>query len=149
MIPWKEKEESALQELKNRLISTPIMKNPDFTKGFILQTDASGIGVGAVLSQSDDTRLDHYFSQQECQAIKLGIEAFSTYLFGKPFLIQTHHRVLQWMDKFKHGNNRLMQWSLGLQPYQFKVVHMKGRENANVDTLSRILFITVTMGYDK
>uniref|UniRef100_A0A1X7T6F5 Reverse transcriptase domain-containing protein n=1 Tax=Amphimedon queenslandica TaxID=400682 RepID=A0A1X7T6F5_AMPQE len=86
MIPWKEKEESALQELKNRLISTPIMKNPDFTKGFILQTDASGIGVGAVLSQSDDTRLHHYFSrkllqreirystvEQECLAIKLGI----------------------------------------------------------------------------
>uniref|UniRef100_A0A1X7V7Y7 Reverse transcriptase RNase H-like domain-containing protein n=1 Tax=Amphimedon queenslandica TaxID=400682 RepID=A0A1X7V7Y7_AMPQE len=117
---------------------------------FILQTDASGIGVGAFLSQSDDVGLEHpiaYFSrklllrgirystgEQECLAIKLGIEEFF-YLLSKPFLIQT---ALQWMDKFIDRNNRLMQWSLGLQPLQFKVVHRKGRENTNADTLSRM-----------
>ncbi len=80
-------------------MTQPIMRNPDFQKNFILQIDASGSGVGAVLSQMDDQGEEHaiaYFSrkrlpreqrystvEQECLAIKLGIQAFSVYLLGK------------------------------------------------------------------
>ena len=129
------------------------MMNSDFSCPFILQTDASEVGVGAVLIQIDAEGCDHpvaYFSrkllpreqkyatiEKECLAIKLGVEAFQVYLLGNEFTIQTDHRALQWLTKFKDSNNRLLQWSLALQPFRFQVVHRKGRDNANADSLSR------------
>ena len=95
-------------------VSVWMMRNPDFKKNFIVQTDAPGCGVGAVLSQHDDEGIDHpvaYYSrkllpreqkystvEQECLAIKLAIEAFLVYLLGKPFVVQTDHRALRWLD---------------------------------------------------
>ena len=74
----------------------------------------------------------------KCLSVVLGFKAFETYLLGKPFVIQTDHRVLQWLQQFKDKNRRLTCWSLALQPYTFTVTHCKGRENANADALSRI-----------
>ena len=123
---------------------------------FILQTDASNYGVGAVLSQADAEGLDHpiaFFSQKlldreqkystiekECLAIKLAVDAFQVYLLGRPFVIQTDHRTLQWLSNVKDENSRLARWSLALQPYQFKIEHRQGRQNANADSLSRVLY---------
>jgi phospholipid-translocating ATPase len=126
------------------------MRSPDFSKPFILQTDASGIGIGAVLSQSEDCPIAYYSRklldrerkyatvEQECLAIFAGIRAFETYLIGKPFVLQTDHRALQWLQKSKDGNARLLRWSLLLQPYNFTVQHRKGTQNGNADALSRL-----------
>ena len=110
------------------------MQNPDVEREFILQTDASGYGVGAVLSQEDENGQDHpvaYYSrkllpreriyyltiERECLAIKLGVQAFAVYLLGKSFRIQTDHRALQWLNRSKETNAQLTRWSLALQPY--------------------------------
>lgn len=96
------------------LINAPLMRNPDFTRTFILQTDASGIGVGAVLSQGEEEdRPIAYFSrkllprerayltvEKECLAIILAVQHFKVYLMGRQFIIQTDHRALQWLNKF-------------------------------------------------
>lgn len=87
--------------------SSPILRSPDFSKPFIVQTDASERGVGAVLSQLDDNGDDHpmsYYSQKllprqkhyatvkkECLAIRLAVQVFQVYLLGRPFTIQTDH----------------------------------------------------------
>ena len=129
------------------------MMNPDFSCPFILQTDVSEVGVGAILSQTDTEGYNHpvaYFSRKllpreqkyatikkECLAIKLGMEAFRVYSLGKDFTIHTDHRALKWLTRFKDNNNRLMQWSLSMQPYWFQVQHRKGIDNANADALSR------------
>ena len=102
---------AAFNKLKEILRSAPVMMNPDFSDPFILQTDASEVGDGAELSQTDTEGYDHpvaYFSrkllpreqkyatiEKECLAIKLGIEAFQVYLLGKEFTIQTDHKALQ------------------------------------------------------
>lgn len=141
------------ETLKGMLCESPVLINPDFTKQFILQTDASNRGVGAVLSQLDDDGRDRpiaYFSrkllpreerystvEQECLAIKLGVEAFKVYLIGRPFVIQTDHRSLKWLNRLKESNNRLTRWSLALQPYTFVVKHRSGTSNGNADALSR------------
>ena len=130
------------------------MLNTDPNSTVLVQTDASDVGIGVVMSHRDPLGNDYpiaYFSkklldreqkyavmEKECLAIKLGVQAFSIYLIGKPFIIQTDHRVLQWLQKFKEGNSRLMRWSLTLQPYQFTVEHRKGQENANADGLSQL-----------
>ena len=144
----------AFQRLKELLCSAPILRSPDFNKPFILQTDASDRGIGAVLSQEDPEGEEHpivYFSKKllpreerystvkkECLAIKLGIQAFRVYLMGRPFLVQTDHRSLVWLDRLKENNARLTRWSLALQPYQFTVQHRAERANSNADALSRV-----------
>ena len=55
----------SFQKLKNALCSAPILQSPNFDEKFILQTDASDRGIGAVLSQLDEDGMDHpvsYFS---------------------------------------------------------------------------------------
>ena len=56
---WDEKAETTFQELKNQLLSAPVLQFPDFTKDFCIRTDASGIAVGGILSQfiKDDDSL--------------------------------------------------------------------------------------------
>ena len=153
-VDWTRKCGEAFEKLKAALSSSPVLWSPDFTRPFVLQTDASDVGVGAVLSQCDNEGLDHpicYFSrkllprecnystiEKECLAIKLSVEAFQVYLTGRTFTIQTDHRALQWLDNMKDSRSRLTRWSLSLQPFKFKVEHRKGRDNANADTLSRI-----------
>ena len=91
---WNSKCDKAFKELKKLLYTSPVLRNPDIARPFILQTDASDRGVGAVLSQKDDNREERpigYFSEtflpqeerystvEECLAIKLGIQAFHVY----------------------------------------------------------------------
>ena len=54
---WDEDCEEAFNKLKEKLVSYPILRQPDFTRPFILQTDACGIAIGAILSQKDDRRI--------------------------------------------------------------------------------------------
>ena len=97
-VPWTLESEAAFNQLKSRLCSKPIFTSPDFSRQFLLQTDASERGGGAVLAQVDDQREEHpvaYFSrkllpreahysivEKECLAIKLGVQAFRVYLLG-------------------------------------------------------------------
>ena len=143
----------AFEKLKFLLCSAPVFQAPNFEKQFILQTDASEQGVGAVLNQLDGSGADHpvaYFSrkllpreekystvEKECLAIKLGIQAFRVYLLGRPFTVQMDHRALQWLDRVKESNARLTRWSLSLQPYQFELAYRPGNQNGNADGLSR------------
>ena len=150
---WSEKCDHAFRQLKELLCNAPLLSTPDFDRSFVLQTDASERGVGAVLSQCDDEGMEHpvaYFSkkllpreerystvEKECLAIRLGIQAFKVYLLGRQFEIQTDHRALVWLDRLKEHNARLTRWSLALQPYQFVVIHRPGQANGNADALSR------------
>ena len=74
---------------------------------------------------------------KECLAIKLALQAFKVYLLGRPFLVQTDHRALQWLSMHKDTNPRLTRWSNALQAYDFSIEHRPGRLNTNADALSR------------
>jgi len=153
VVHWTPLCEAAFQSLKTALCSSPVLQSPDLTRPFVLQTDASDRGVGAVLSQAGDHGQDHpvaYFSrkllpreerystvEKECLAIKLAIQAFNTYLMGRSFAIETDHRSLEWLDRIKHSNSRLTRWSLFLQSYSYSVHYRKGSSNGNADGLSR------------
>ena len=152
-VNWTQSCQTAFEQLKRLLCSTPILSSPDFTRRFILQTDASDIAIGAVLSQRDEEGNDHpvaYFSrkllprevrystvEKECLAIKLAAQSFRVYLLGREFTIQTDHRSLEWLDRLKENNSRLTRWSLALQPFNFTVEYRAGLKNGNADALSR------------
>lgn len=99
--------DAAFELLESEVYSSSILVSPDLSVPFVLQTNASDRGVGAVLSQCDESGLDHpvtYSSykllpreerystiERESLAIKLGVKPFKVYLLGKPFMIQTDH----------------------------------------------------------
>lgn len=113
-VQWTDQCNRVFKELKRILCSSPVLRSPNFTKPFVLQTDASDRGVRAVLnlkSESGDDNPIAYFSkklqpreerystiEKECLAIKLAMQAFRTYLIGRPFTVETDHRSLIWMD---------------------------------------------------
>uniref|UniRef100_K7EYM9 Reverse transcriptase RNase H-like domain-containing protein n=1 Tax=Pelodiscus sinensis TaxID=13735 RepID=K7EYM9_PELSI len=152
-VTWTAECEAAFQNLKAALCSEPVLFSPDFSRPFIVQTDASDYGLGAVLSQEVDGE-EHpvlYISrklfprersyaviEKEALAIKWAIEALRYYLLGDSFILFTDHAPLQWLHQMRDTNSRIMRWYLSLQPYVFTVKHRAGRDNANADALSRI-----------
>lgn len=153
MVEWSSAHESAFQELKRCIASPPILRLPDLTKTFVLRTDASDSSLGAMLMQEHDGHLhpigyasrkllsrESAYStiERECLALVWGVQKFSLYLYGRPFLVQTDHQPLQYISQAKHLNGRVLRWSLALQEYDFTVQHIKGRENVGADYLSRM-----------
>ena len=132
MVKWSGECEAAFRKLKELLCSAPVLQTPDFAQPFIVQTDASDRGVGVVLSQSKENgdQSVAYFSkkllpqeerhstfEKECLAIKLAVQAFRVYVLGRPYIIQTYHRALEWLDQVKENNGWLTRWSLSSSPW--------------------------------
>ena len=116
-VKWTEECGEALVKLKAALSCGPVLHSPDYGHEFVVQTDASDWGMGAVLCQVDENREEHpivYYSrkflpreerystvEKECLAVKLGIQAFRVHILGRKFTVMTDHRALEWMNKMK------------------------------------------------
>ena len=132
---------------------SPILRLPDVGRDFILRTDASNIGLGAVLLQEKDGIKFpiHYASkkllpreqaystiERECLAIVWAVKKFQTYLYGRQFILETDHQPLVYMQKARVVNSRIMRWALSLQPYRMRIEAIKGSsQNVGADFLSR------------
>ena len=130
------------------------MKLPDISKPFILQTDASDGGIGAVLLQLEDevgiklpvayasrklksSECKYSTIEKECLGIVWAINKFQRYLYGREFLIETDHQPLTYLNKAKVINSRIMRWALSLQSYRYRVIAIRGKDNQGADYLSR------------
>ncbi len=151
---WAKEQEEAFMQLRKLLCEAPVLAYPDFSKEFILQTDASGYALGAVLSQifEEKERPIAYASrtlrqgeknfstiEKECLAIIFAIKHFHCYLFGRKFKLITDHAPLRWLMNMKEPTGRLARWSLALQQYDFDIYHKPGVTHKNADALSRIV----------
>ena len=72
----------------------------------------------------------------ECLAVVNAVQHFRVHLTGVPFVEITDHKCLQYLHKLRNESSRLMKWALTLQPYDYKVKHRPGKENANADALN-------------
>lgn len=151
-IEWGPAQERAFQTLKSVICNPPVLRLANLAQPFILQTDASSVGVGAILLQEEDSvkhpvafaskkllpREQNYSTiEREALAIVWGIQKFKNYLYGQHFILETDHHPLQYLSKAKFSNGRLMRWALALQPYRFTVRAIKGSQNVGADFLSR------------
>ncbi|KAI4898887.1 hypothetical protein NFI96_006930, partial [Prochilodus magdalenae] len=151
---WSDEAEQAFQELKRRLCNTPVLAYPNLSVGFIVDTDASDRGLGAVLSQVQDgsERVIAYYSRRldkaerkrtccvtrrELLAVVESLKHFRPYVYGVPFLLRTDHASLQWLMRFREPEGQLARWMSRLQEFNFEVVHRPGRNHSNADALSR------------
>ncbi|CAM5174234.1 unnamed protein product [Eretmochelys imbricata] len=152
-VVWTEQCQEAFRALKEALVSGPVLANPDFDKPFVVFTDASDTGLGAVLMQEDEKgerhpivylskkllpREQHYAAiEKECLAMVWALKKPEPYLFGRHFTVYTDHSPLTWLHQMKGANAKLLRWSLLLQDYDMDVGHVKGRANVMGDALSR------------
>jgi len=152
---WGPEEAAAFQALKAALISSPILAHPNYAAPFQLYTDASGIGLGAILSQRNAQGHEAvicYTSRQlrpeernysatelECLAIVWALRKLHAYVDGAQVELITDHSALQWLYDYKGNNKRILKWSLEIQASRetMKITHRAGREHGNADALSR------------
>ncbi len=140
--------------MKSALTKAPVLAYPDPVAGgeFILDTDASDLGIGAVLSQrqAGEERVIAYFSRvlsrperrycvtrKELLAAVKAIRHFYPYLYGKKFLLRTDHSALRWLLSFRHPEGQIARWIESLQQFEFSVEHRPGSKHGNADALSR------------
>ena len=151
---WGDECQKAFEKLKFLLCSSPILSFPREKGEFLLDTDASNIGIGAVLSQKQEgeERVIAYFSRvlnkaernycvtrRELLAIVDSIKFFRHYLLGQKFLIRTDHVSLRWLLSFRDLEGQLARWMERLQQYEFEIIYRKGTSHNNADGLSRRL----------
>lgn len=152
-LSWNEAQMKAFEELKRRVANPPILALADLSRVFILQTDASNTGIGAVLLQEDSEGIKRPISfasrkllpresrystiERECLAIVWAITKFQEYLYGVEFILETDHQPLQYLGHAQYQNGRLMRWALSLQPYRFVLRAIRGKDNVGADFLSR------------
>ena len=155
-VVWCKRLDDAFRALKDALCAGPILQLPDVTKPFILQTDASSSGIGAVLMQEIDgfkrpvlfwsrklkaAEINYATVEKECLAVVEGIRKFKTYLYGDKFILETDHQPLSFLKNYSSSGNgkngRLVRWALFLQDYKFVVKYIPGSENSTADYLSR------------
>ncbi len=151
-VPWTEQCQQAFTQVKAALCGGPLLHSPDFSLPFLLQTDASDRGLGAVLTQEikGEERPVLYISrklskretmystiEKECLAIQWAVLTLRYYLLGREFTLCSDHAPLQWLHRMKDTNARITHWYLALQPFKFKVIHRPGTQMIVADFLSR------------
>ena len=152
---WTNDCQEAFDKLCKCLCSAPVLAYPDFSRQFILDTDASDGGIGAVLSQADDegqerviaygshvlTKAERWYcvTRKELLAVVVFTQQYHPYLAGWKFLLRTNHGSLMWLRNFKEPEGQLARWLERLQELDFDVVHRRGKLHTNTDALSRLL----------
>ena len=157
--PWKwtQEEEDAFQLLKKCLITPPILRYPNFSREFLIHTDASGYGVGSVLSQMhnengeekevviayasrhlNDVEKNWSTIEKEAYAMVHAVKQFYPYLYGRKFKVLSDHKPLKELMKMKNKSAKLERWALCLQDYDIDIDYRAGKVNQNADFLSRI-----------
>jgi len=154
-LKWSADSENAFCRLKELLCSAPVLALPDSNGYYILDTDASSTGTGAVLSQmvNGEEKVLFYAShslsksernycttRRELLAIVRYLRQFRTYLLGKRFLLRTDHKSLQWLMNWKTpSSSQYFSWLEEIMQFNFDIVHRPGVQHSNADSLSRLL----------
>lgn len=151
---WNDKSQYAFDTLRKYLLSPMLLQYPNFSKQFILTTDASDIGCGAILSQETEKgNLPIAFASKsftpgeknkpvilkELTAIHWAINYFKPYLYGKKFIVRTDHRPLVYLFGMKNPTSKLTRIRLDLEEFDFSIEYIPGKGNVGPDALSRVV----------
>ena len=145
---WSEKCETSFQELKQRLITAPVLSLPKENGKFVVYCDASKMGLGCVLMQ--DGRVIAYASRQlkeyeqrypthdlELAAVVFALKIWRHYLYGEKCEIYTDHKSLKYIFTQKELNMRQRRWLELVKDYHCEILYHPGKANVVADALSR------------
>ena len=150
---WSEACEVSFTKLKDQLTTAPVLAFPNFREPFILETDASGAGLGAVLAQKQEdgsvrpvayasrSLLRHESNYGITELEGLGVvwaaKHFRPYLYGHSGVVYTDHEALKSLLNTPQPSGKLARWGMALQELDLTILHRSGKANANADALSR------------
>ena len=153
---WGQFEQTAFDRLKQLLINAPVLAFPNFDQEFILETDASGVGLGVILAQEQQdgtvrpiaydsrTLQQHEKKYGATELEALGVvwavrhfRHFRHYLYGHRCHVFTDHEHLKSLLNTPHPWGKLARWGLALQEADITIHYRPGKSNASADSLSR------------
>ena len=150
---WEDEQQTSFDTLKSELIKAPILGYPKKEGLYILDTDASNCGIGAVLSQQQDgiervlsygsrvlspAERNYCVTRRELLAVVDFMEKYRHYLYGKKFLVRTDHAALRWLLQKKNPEGQVARWLDKLASFDYDIEHRAGKLHGNADALSRI-----------
>ncbi|XP_070013475.1 uncharacterized protein [Nicotiana sylvestris] len=143
----------SFEELKKRLVTTPIIVAPNWEHPFELMCDASDYAVGAVLGQRkyklmhpiyyasrtlSGAQLNYTVTEKEMLVVVFAFDKFRSYLIGSKVIVYTDHAALRYLIEKKEFKPRLIHWMLLFQEFDLEIRDRKGTENQVADHLSRL-----------
>ena len=150
---WDAACDRSFEMVKKALISSEVMGYPLNDAGeFVLDVDASDIGIGGILHQVQGERerviayasrslnraeRNYCIAEKELLAVRFFIEYFRQYLLGSKFLVRTDHQALIWLFKLKEPRGKIARWIEILSHYDFSIEYRPGRKQVHCDVLSR------------
>ena len=145
---WSQKVEEAFELLKQTMMQAPFLALPNFQLLFVVECDASGNGLGAVLMQ--EQRPIAYFStalngkrlllstyENELMALVLTVKEWQPYLLGHHFVVQTNQHNLKFLWEQQIMTEPQQKWLLKLMGYDFPIEFKRGKNNMAANALSR------------
>lgn len=149
---WSDQTEQAFITLKQAVTSAPVLALPDFQQPFVLETDASGLGIGAVLSQAGHPIA--FFSKKltptaqkksayvrEFMAITAALAKFRHYLLGHQFIIRTDQQSLKALLDQTLQTPEQQACLHKFIGFDFKIEYKPGKDNLAADALSRVCYM--------
>lgn len=161
---WTQNYRAAFEAFKKDILRSFTLFHPDYSLVWILRTDASDVGCGAVLMQvfvhPDGTEeyqvivfISHKFTdaatrwnvmEKECFGVFFGVKKLSYYLRGKHFFLETDHANLLWMQQSEVP--KIIRQRIFLQGFDYTLRHIKGKDNVVADWQSRLFLLFVATG---
>ncbi|KAJ0444029.1 putative nucleotidyltransferase, Ribonuclease H [Helianthus annuus] len=146
---WSNAAQQAFDQLKQALMHAPVLALPDWSKEFVIETDASSKGLGAVLMQDRHPLafVSKALSIRQCSlsvyekellAILMAVKHWHQYLILKHFTIRTDQKSLKHLLEQKITTPLQHTWLSKLMGYDYSIVYKKGVDNGAADALSRI-----------
>ncbi|GKV13501.1 hypothetical protein SLEP1_g24501 [Rubroshorea leprosula] len=146
---WSREASEAFESLKHVVITTPVLVLPDFSKEFVVKTDASNVGIGAILLQQGHPiafinkalSLRHQslsVFEKKLLALIYAVRKWSHYLIGRHFIVKTDHHSLKYLLEQRISTPLQQAWLAKLMGYDFSISYKKGKENVVADALSRV-----------
>jgi hypothetical protein len=145
---WTPATSQAFQTLKMTMCTTLILALPDFTKTFVLECDASGKGIDAILMQEgrplaftskqlSERNMGKPIYEKEMLAILHVVDLWCPYLLGQRFQIKTDHQSLKYFLEQRISSQEQQKWVTKLFGYDYEIIYKKGKDNVVEDALSQ------------
>lgn len=146
---WHKEAENSFETMKKTLCEAPVLALPRFDKKFVVETDASGKGIGAVLMQDGQPlayisrhlkgkQLALSIYEKELLAVIFAVQKWRHYLLTQHFIIRTDQRSLKYVLEQRLNTPIQQQWLPKLLEFDYTIQYKKGKENLVADVLSRV-----------